>query len=213
MNTTLYVYPVYSRSERRADCAIHIIGIVAAPIGCIWLLQHSGAPSTLGLIVYCVGLLAMLSASALYNMFPDNRWKEFVRRADHAVIFVMIAGTYMPLATNRLHGLTGSLLVVCVWIVACFGIVLSLFRPHRHEKLRFALYLMLGWIVLVVIAPLSSALKPATLLLLLIGGLAYSIGSGVHLLHRVRFHNAMWHAMVLLAASLHFWAMANEFAT
>ena len=214
MKSRLYVYPLYSRSERRADYAIHIIGVLAAPVGCVWLLQHSSRlPSVISLTIYCAGLLAMLSASALYNMFPENRWKEFVRRVDHAVIFVMIAGTYTPIATNRLHGLTGSLLVAFVWIAAFFGITLSVFRPHQYVRLRFALYLMLGWTIIVVIEPLSSEVKPDTLLLLFVGGVAYSVGSVIHFHQGVRLHNAMWHAFVLLAASLHFWAMATEFVT
>jgi hemolysin III len=214
MKTVPFIYPSYSRSERKADYAIHIIGIVVAPIASAWLLRNSSGPlSMISLTVYCVGLIAVLSTSALYNMFPQHRWKEFVRRGDHAVIFVMIAGTYTPLTTNRLEWLTGSMLAVFVWIVAVFGVMLSLLRPHQYARLRFALYLLLGWTVVVVIQPLSSEVKPATLLLLVTGGLAYSIGAGIHLLDGVRFHNAVWHALVLLAASLHFLAMATEFVT
>ena len=145
---------------------------------------------------------------------PPIRWKEIVRRVDHSVIFVMIGGTYRPLAANRLQGETGTTLTVFVWVVAFCGIMLNVLCPHRHQGLRFTLYLLLGWTILVVIHPFSSAVKPATLVFLVSGGVAYSIGGAwVHLLGRMRFHNAMWHALVLLAASLHFSAMATGFVS
>jgi hemolysin III len=212
MKTIAHQFPSYTRTERRIDNGIHAIGIIAAPAASIWLLyKASGVALTLSLAVYCVGLVAMLGVSALYNMLPPVPSKEFIRRLDHAVIFVMIAGTYTPIVVNRLPDYDGIALGVFVWLGAVGGVVLALAYPHNYQRLRLASYLLLGWTGVTVISPLTSAIRETTIILLFAGGVAYSIGAGVHLLKRVQFHNAIWHALVLLAASLHFIAITTEF--
>jgi hemolysin III len=212
MQSAIHVFPSYTRYERRVDNVIHIIGFTAAPFACVWLLLHvSGIALTGSLSVYCLGLVAMLGTSALYNMLPPIPVKEIVRRMDHAVIFVMIAGTYTPLAVNRLSGSTGWLIALFVWLAAAAGIALSLLRPHQYQRTRLALYLLLGWAIVLVIGPLASSVQQTTLVMLLAGGIAYTLGAGIHVLQRVSFHNAIWHGLVLLAASLHFIAIKIEF--
>lgn len=214
MKSVAYEFPSYTRAERRIDNAIHVIGIVAAPAASLWLLNNtSGTALTFSLTIYCVGLIAMLGVSALYNMLPHIPSKEIVRRLDHAVIFIMIAGTYTPLVVNRLPGYDGTMLGVFIWLGAVAGVFLALVYPHKYQRLKLASYLFLGWTGVAVIGPLASALTETTTILLLVGGLAYSVGAGVHILHRVQFHNAIWHALVLLAASLHFIAITTEFAS
>jgi hemolysin III len=214
MRTIAYEFPSYTRAERRIDNGIHVLGIIAAPAASIWLLRNaSGTVLTLSLTVYCVGLVTMLGASALYNMLPPTPSKEIVRRLDHAAIFAMIAGTYTPLLMNRLPGNDATALGLFEWLGAGAGIVLALAYPHSYARLKLALYLLLGWIGVAVISPLASAVQETTVILLVVGGVVYSVGAGVHLLERVRFHNAVWHALVLLAASLHFIAFTTEFAS
>jgi len=117
------------------------------------------------------------------------------------------------LLVNRLPDCDATALGVFVWLGAVAGVVLALAYPHRYQRMKLALYLLLGWIGVIVIGPLASATREATVILLFLGGVAYSAGTGVHLLERVRFHNAIWHALVLLAASLHFIAFTTEFAS
>jgi hemolysin III len=214
MKTIAHVFPSHTRAERQIDNGMHVVGIFAAPAASVWLLYNaSGTVLTLSLTVYCVGLVAMLGVSALYNMLPSNPSKEFMRRLDHSTIFVMIAGTYTPLVVNRLHGYDATVLGAFEWLGAAAGVVLALAYPHSYARVKLALYFLLGWIGVTLIGPLASATKETTVILLFAGGVTYSVGTGVHLLERVRFHNAIWHALVLLAASLHFIAFATEFAS
>jgi hemolysin III len=214
MKTVAHQFPSHTKAERRMDGGIHMLGIVAAPIASLWLLDKaSGTILTLSLIVYCVGLIATLVVSALYNMLPPRPLKEYMRRLDHATIFVMIAGTYTPLLVNRLRGYDATVLGAFEWVGAAAGIILALAYPHSYQRVKLALYFLLGWIGLTLIGPLESATREATVILLFMGGAVYSAGTCVHLLERVRFHNAIWHALVLLAASLHFLAFATEFAS
>jgi hemolysin III len=119
MKTVAHQFPSHTRAERRVDNGIHVVGIVAAPVASMWLLDNaSGTILVLSLTVYCVGLVAMLGISALYNMLPPKPSKEIMRRLDHATIFVMIAGTYTPLVVNRLHGYDATVLGAFEWLDA-----------------------------------------------------------------------------------------------
>ena len=205
-------FPSYSEAERRADAAIHVAGIGAGFIATLWLFwQAASLKAGPGLAIYGLGLIAMLIVSALYNLTPVSRLKELFRRADHATIYVMIAGTYTPFALHRLDGVTGYIIGGGVWLAAALGVVLSIFYARRFEVFKVTLYLVMGWMILLAIVPLYHAVNRTTLWLLLVGGIIYSLGSAVYLLRRLPFHNALWHAMVLTAAGLHFTAMVIEF--
>ena len=210
-------FPSYSTPEKLADGIIHVIGVVAGILATVWMLTSAAGSSVAGsvasLSVYCIGLLAMLSASAAYNMAPPGRAKGILRRVDHAVIFLMIAGTYTPFTMHLIEGWQGVALGIAIWIVACVGIALKLFFPRRLERLSLALYLAMGWMLVIVIGPIIDSLEPDTLALLLAGGILYTIGAGIHALRRLPFHNAIWHALVLVAAGLHYASIYGAFAT
>jgi hemolysin III len=161
------------------------------------------------LAVYSLGLLGMLSASALYNLTPAGRLKATLRQLDHAMIFVMIAGSYTPFAVNALRPGLGLPLCVAVWLLAATGVGLRLLCGRIYERISLGLYLGMGWLVLAVLPSLAAAVSENVLLLLLLGGLIYSFGSLVHARARVPFHNAVWHAMVVVAAALHLAAVAH----
>lgn len=205
-------FPTYTVTERRVDAAIHVAGISAALIATFWLFwQAAFRPAGASLALYGLCLLIMLTASALYNLTPVSRLKEWMRRADHAAIYLMIAGTYTPFAVHSLAGPAGIAIGVSVWLAAALGVVLSLFYARKFEVFKIVLYLVMGWMILPVVIPLYNAVEPEVVWLLLAGGITYSAGSVVYLLRRLPFHNALWHAMVLAAVGLHFTAMAIEF--
>jgi len=204
--------PAYSRAELLADGAVHGVGIAGAAAAAVFLL---GATATAGdaralvaAAVYAAALTAMPWASAAYNLAPAPRWRELLRRLDQAVIFVLIAGTYTPFGLVALGGVLGSALLALVWIVAAVGVVSKLWRPGWLDTRRsVALYLALGWCALPAIGPLAGALAPATLALLGLGGLLYTVGVIFHLWTTLPFHNAIWHAFVVVAAGCHVFAV------
>ncbi len=168
-------------------------------------------PVAASLGVYSFGLLAMLGASAAYNMTQPGRMKAWLRRLDHAMIYVMIAGTYTPFAIYAVRGKSGVLLCAVVWIAALAGIVLKTGFPRRLEWLGFGLYLGMGWMVVAFIGRVYANLQTASFVLLIVGGVIYTLGSAILHMRKLRFHNAIWHAMVLLAAATHFVAIAHQF--
>jgi hemolysin III len=204
----------YSRNEIRADAAIHILGVLFAVNASLWLLAHiTGLSVVVSVSIYCVGLLAMLLASAAYQFTRQGPVKEFLRRIDHAAIFLMIAATYTPFAANRLgHGM-GIALLAAIWLCATAGMIFKLAVPRRFERLSVAFYLVMGWMIVAVAKPLSAALATVDLWLLVAGGLVYSAGVGFFLAERLPYHKPVWHGFVLVAVALQFAAIAGEFAT
>jgi hemolysin III len=204
-------YPRYRPEEVRADRWVHGLGITAGALGVIALLAttigRDDALLLLGVCLYGVGLLLMLSLSASYNLAQPSRRKEYLRRFDHAAIFIMIAGTYTPFFLNRVGGAWGWGMLSFVWSVALAGAALAIAAPRRHERLQMVAYLLVGWSVLVAIHPLGEHVSQATARLLLAGGIVYSLGVPVHLWRSLRFNNVIWHALVLVAAGCHYAAV------
>ena len=198
----------HSRGERAADAVVHAVGFTAALAACAALAAAPplppGARLAVALGLYGVGLLAMLGCSALYNLAATGSRKALLRRLDHAAIFMMIAGTYTPVALLAVGGASGWALLAVVWTGAAGGVALKLLAPRRFERVSIAAYLLLGWAGLAALDPLLAALPPRDLALLAGGGLLYSLGVAVHLSTGLPYHNALWHALVLAAATCHY---------
>lgn len=204
---------LYSRNEMRADTAIHIVGVLFAINASLWLLDHVAGMSVMaGVSVYCAGLVAMIVASAAYQLWHQGPAKEFLRRIDHAAIFLMIAATYTPFAANRLSAGTGAVMLAAIWLCATIGVILKMAFPRRFERLSIAFYLAMGWMILAVSKPLSAQLATTDLWLLVAGGIVYSVGVVFFLAERLPFHKPVWHGFVLAAVMLHFAAIVGEFA-
>lgn len=201
----------HASTERRIDRAIHVLGVSFAVIAAALLLRAvipgDDALSIAAVSVYGFGLVATFGVSALYHSIDHPRWKEEVRRFDHGVIYVMIAGTYTPFAVIGIGGPEGYGLLALVWPAAVAGLVLKLCWPRRFERASLVLYLALGWIGLLAARSIVVALPTPALVLLVVGGLLYTAGVLFHLWERLPYQNALWHALVLVAAGCHFVAV------
>ena len=139
--------------------------------------------------------------------------KRLFRRLDHAAIFLMIAGHLHAVRPGRdRRGLGGIGLLAFVWAVAVGGMAVKLLALRRPSGSRCA-YLLLGWSVVVALGPLVRRGAPAALLLLVAGGVLYSVGVVFHLWLSLAYHNAIWHGFVLAGAVCHWGAIVREVAT
>jgi hemolysin III len=211
-----FSFPEYTREEAAADRALHLIALPVAMGATGWLLL-TAIPSAdivraFALVVYSCGLVGMLTASAAYNLTPPSRRKELLRRIDRAMIFVMIGGTYTPFTLLAFAGQDGILLCLPVWSLAAIGIAVTLAFPRRFERLLLALYLIMGWIVVIMGRGLMAHFSIPVQGLLLAGGAAYTIGAFIHARCLFRFYNVVWHALVLLGAGAHWMAVVRQFA-
>ncbi len=209
-------YRPYSAGELALDRAIHWLGIGAGAAGATVLLfvflRDHGASRLAPIALYAACLMAMLICSAAYNLAAASQRREWLRRFDHAAIFLMIAGTYTPFTTLTLGGTWSILLTAGIWSVALAGAAAKLAFPRRLENASVALYLGLGWIGVIAARPVFAALDLPTLVLLAAGGLLYTLGTGFHLWRSLPFQNAIWHACVLSAAACHYAAVLHGIA-
>jgi hemolysin III len=196
--------------ERSADRWVHIVGLTGGALGGVALLGLSLGVGRLGQAaavgVYAACLIAMFLASIAYNMSSPGR-RPLLRRFDHAAIFLMIAGSYTPFTTQRLTGAWAWGMTAAVWVLALGAAAGKLFAPGLGKKFWIALYLALGWIALVAIKPLLAGVSVVALILLLAGGLVYSLGVIVYLNKDLPFRRAIWHGFVTVAAATHFAAI------
>lgn len=192
---------------------MHLVGIVGAVAGVGALLglalMRRDFVSLVPLSVYGFGLLAMLGCSAAYNLARTERWRDVLRRFDHAAIFAMIAGTYTPFTVLALEGAWAYGLTALIWSLAFAGIVLRVRYQHRFEPLFLALYVALGWIGIVALGPLLSSAGLWTVGLLVAGGLIYSAGIIFHVWEQLPFQRAVWHGFVVVAAGVHYAAVLS----
>ena len=206
-----------SPREHAADRWVHVLGLGLGAPAALAVVLVAAFDSARGQLapaaLYAAGLLAMLGCSAAYNLGRlsarrSSRRHDWLRRLDHAAIFVMIAGTYTPF-TLRLERAWAEGLTAAIWAIAAAGIAVKLLRPRtaRLHSISVALYLALGWIGLVALGPFTASLAVPTLLLLAIGGALYTAGVAFHLWHRLPYQNAIWHGFVLAAAGVHYAAV------
>jgi hemolysin III len=197
----------YRASELAADRILHLMGVFAGVVGSAILVGIAAVvadrPTFSATLVYSVCLLTMLGCSAAYNLASNASRRGFLRKLDHAAIFLMIAGTYTPFTTCRLNGLWAIGMTAAVWTGAVTGAVIKLICPTGVERGSIVAYLALGWMILVGVRPMLGSVDAWTAILIGVGGVLYSIGVGFYLWRALPFHNAIWHSLVLVAASCH----------
>jgi len=199
----------YYAGELEADSAVHFIGTITGATSAAVLLALAFLANTavfLSVLVYGIGLVAMLFFSAAYHLQRSSRRRDLLRRLDHAAIFVMIAGTYTPFTVCTLTSTSAVWLTGPMWLAALVGVILKLSCPHWPDWASTAVYLVMGWAVVVFMQPLLAALDRFTVILLLSGGVLYSVGACLHR-SQLPFRDAIWHSCVLGAAGLHYAAI------
>lgn len=199
-------YP--TSAAKCADLVVHVVGLTLALTGGIVLLVlavRAGSISrVVGVSIYGAGVVAMLAFSTAYN-FAKARYRPVLRRLDHAGIFLMIAASYTPFTVFSLSGAWAWGMTVAVWSLAAFGAFSKLFLPQIDRRLGVAVYLTLGWLVVVALKPMIQSVAWYALLLLLAGGVLYSTGVIFYVNKRLKFARAIWHGHVVAAAAAH-WA-------
>lgn len=206
----------FSTGELLADGIVHAMALLAGLIAFPLLLFHALGTAGIGvfaaLAVYAAGFFLMWGFSLAYNMTPPSALKWLLRRFDHSMIYVMIAGTYTAVIPHLEQAAWSWTLGAVVWAGAALGIVIKVVLPGRYDRLSILAYILLGWVGVIAIGPVTAALPALSLWLLLAGGLTYVAGVGFYVWHGLKFQNAIWHVFVAVAAGLHFAAIAVSVA-
>jgi hemolysin III len=203
----------YDRREIIADGIVHAVGVIVGTVSIIALIVLAApiveAWEFTSILFYGVGILTVLTVSALYNLWPISPIKWRLRRLDHSAIYLLIAGTYTPFITQMKVSAESLVLLAGVWLTSAVGIALKLRFPGRFDRLSILLYLFLSWSGVMAYESVFGALPASTLWLLAIGGILYTAGVVFHLWESLRFQNAIWHAFVLVAAACHYGAVLD----
>jgi len=203
--------PRYSFGDELASSVIHGVGIVLSIIGLTTLVafaaQHGDARVVIASAVYGTTLILLYTASTLYHSISVIAAKPALRTLDHIAIFLLIAGTYTPFTLIVLPGTWGWSLFAGVWVLALIGSALELGVLRRYRKFSVLLYVGMGWIGMIAFKPLNEHLQTGGMLLLIGGGVAYTLGVPFYLWRRLPYHHALWHAFVLTGSVLHFLAV------
>jgi len=201
----------YSRTEELAHALTAGLGIIACAFALPWLawVSFGDAARLIAGLVFGGSALAMFVTSVIYHWERDPGRKVAFRKLDHAAIYLLIAGTYTPVALLALRGVRGWVLFAVVWTLAVLGIVAKTTLGFRFPRLSTLLYLAMGWICILVIQPLSETLTRAELIWLIGGGLVYTAGVPFYVWKSRRFMHAIWHLFVLGGVACHFAAVVS----
>lgn len=197
--------------EEIANAVSHGLGFLAALAAAPFLvaeaLRHGGAGLVAGYAVFAATAALLYLSSTLYHSMPRNKAKGVFQVLDHSAIFLLIAGTYTPFTLGALRGAWGWTLLGLVWGIAAAGLVLTAVGGTRFPKTSLALYLAMGWLVVIAIKPLIERVPLPGLLWLVAGGLAYTAGVAFYTAKRLRFTHFVWHLFVLAGTVCHFFAV------
>lgn len=194
----------------------HALGAVLA-VPAMLVLLHAAKGNERQVIafsVYGVTLFLLYAASALYHLLPvRERARAVLRRIDHMMIYVPIAGTYTPICMVALHGAWGTTMLTAIWLLTLAGMCFSAFWLDAPRRLATSLYVAMGWMAVVAIVPLVQALPVEGLLWMLAGGAFYTVGAFLYAVQKPNpfpgvfgFHE-IWHLFVLAGSAAHFMMM------
>jgi hemolysin III len=205
--------PLLRGWSHAAAALVSIAGLIAL----IVITRHDPA-KLVSMVIYGTALVLLFAVSATYHIF---NWpptvKDWLRRADHATIFVFIAATYTPLVFNVLDGWWRLSVLTAIWICAAAGVAGAAPFLRIPRQLLAALYVSMGWVAVVAIVPLTAALGWVAALLIALGGLQYSLGAAAYAFRRPRLwprvfgYHELFH-LAVITATVTFYVVVVQYA-
>jgi len=200
-----------SPAEKTADLVVHVVGLTLAIVGggllAVLAALYAGVGAAVAIGVYALCLVAMLTASTIYNQIRPCAARPVLRKLDEGAIFLMIAGSYTPFTTVRFEGAWAIGFTLLVWAVGLGGAFAKVLLPRLSDVFWSCVYVAFGWLAVIALKPMVETVHPAALTLLVIGGLIYTAGVFVFISPKVKFRRAIWHGFVVTGATVHWVAV------
>ena len=200
----------YTHQEELWNVWSHVGGVVmGVVVGVIFMIMAVGAGSawaSLGVGLYLFGMLGSYAASTIYHSLPlRSKWRERLRRWDHAAIYWHIAGSYSPLTLTALRdqGYWGWSLFVFVWSCAIAGTIVSFIRLKEHSHLETFCFVGMGLSILVAFKPLMASVSEAAIIWLIAEGVSYITGAVFYSLNKKKYMHSVFHFFVLAGSVCH----------
>jgi hemolysin III len=201
----------YTTGEEIAHAITHGLGLLLSVAACSVLVilaaQRGNVWHITGVAVFGATLIVLYAASTLYHSLTHTKAKRIFKFLDYSAIYLLIAGTYTPFTLVTLRGGWGWSLFGVAWGLAITGAVLEVATKRKYKWLSMAFYLGMGWLIVVAVKPLYAALDTRGLILMAVGGAAYTGGAALYALGKFKYHHAIWHVLVLVGSFCHFLAV------
>ncbi len=198
----------YPPMEEKINIITHAIGAMGG-LFALYLFVRKGMliedkTYLISVVVYAVCMFLLFLSSSLYHSATDIEKRRKLKIFDHAAIYLMIAGTYTPFCLVTLSDSIGWTLFAVVWSLAVIGVVLKVFFTGHFGVVSTIAYVVMGWIILFAYKPLAENLQGDGLFWLVAGGVSYTVGALLYLIHKIKYNHAIFHVFVLIGSFCHF---------
>ncbi|MDX8045626.1 hemolysin III family protein [Gracilibacillus sp. S3-1-1] len=201
----------FSKREEIANSITHGIGVVLSIAGLVLLIVYSSLYGTVWHIVsftlFGVTMVLLYTSSTLLHSLPKGKAKNVFEILDHSSIYFFIAGSYTPFMLVVIKGGLGWTLFGIVWGLAIGGTVFKAFFVKKFLYFSTIMYVLMGWLIVFAWAPLVQNLEHNGMVLLVLGGILYTVGAIFYVWRAFRYHHALWHLFVLAGSIAHFFAV------
>ena len=195
------------RNEELWNVLTHFSGLIMFVIGIPFLFYFDNeitALSTISVILFSFGLLAVYSTSTLYHFFLSSKLKKMFKILDHISIYYLILGSYAPVCLITLYDHSGISMFIVVLTLCIIGTIKKVFFTGKYEFISLLLYLAMGWLIMFDINSLFGLINSNAKLLLILGGVSYTLGTVFYAYSNIKYFHSIWHLFVLTGSVLHY---------
>ena len=201
----------FSKGEEIANAVTHGIGVLLSIAGLVLLIVFAAFNGTavhvVSFTIFGSTMVILYSSSTLVHAFPPGKAKDLFEIFDHSSIYLFIAGTYTPFTLLVIKGTLGWTMFGVVWGLALVGVVFKAFYVKKFLVTSTLLYLLMGWLVVLGWNQITANLEYGGVVLLVIGGLCYTIGTIFYMWRGFKYHHMVWHLFVLAGTICHFFCV------
>ena len=201
----------YSRREEVANAVTHGLGAAVRVAALVLLIVCSSMKGTVWHVVsftiYGITMLLLYTNSTMVHALKEGKAKDLFEFFDHSSIYLFIAGTYTPFLFVAVRGTLGWSLFGVIWGIAIAGVIFKAFFTKKFLFMSTIFYIAMGWLIVIAWQPLVAAIPSGGIVLLVAGGLMYTLGTLFYVWRGFPYHHAIWHVFVLAGSILHFFAV------
>lgn len=202
---------VYSRKEEVANAITHGIGVVLSIAALVLLVVYAtiygNAWHIVSFSIFGTTMLLLYTSSTLVHAFPEGKVKDLFEIFDHSSIYLFIAGTYTPIMLSVIRGPLGWTLFGIIWGIAVAGVVFKAFFVKKFLFTSTLIYILMGWVIVFAWKPMTASFPQNAIILLVAGGILYTVGTVFYVWRSFPFHHAVWHLFVLGGSVAHFFSI------
>lgn len=202
----------YTLGEEIFNSVTHGVGALLSVAGCVILIVfcaiNGGAMEVVSASIFGASLIILYTMSTLYHALVPPIAKKVFQILDHNTIFLLIAGTYTPFTLCCIKPLwLGWTIFGCIWGAAVFGIIMSSINLEKFRKISTFCYILMGWGIILAVKPLYQGIPKISLIMLIIGGVLYSLGVIFYVKKNIRYMHSIWHIFVVGGSVLHWFSV------